>query len=63
MKELSCRELGGNCDFVARGQTSNEVKERMFAHAQKDHPDMFKAMTPERQREMQARMDGLLAAH
>jgi predicted small metal-binding protein len=62
MKELSCREMGGTCDFVARGQTADDVKQRMFAHAQKDHPQMFESMTPEMQKQMQTRMDRLLTA-
>jgi predicted small metal-binding protein len=62
MKQLSCSEMGGQCDFVARGETADQVKERMFAHAAKDHPEMFRSMTPEMQRQMQARMDGLLAS-
>lgn len=62
MKELSCREMGGTCDFVARGQTADDVKQRMLAHARKDHPQMFESMTPEMQKQMQTRMDRLLAA-
>jgi predicted small metal-binding protein len=62
VKQLSCREMGGQCDFVARGDTADQVKERMFAHAAKDHPEMLESMTPELQRQMQARMDSLLAA-
>jgi hypothetical protein len=34
----------------------------MFAHAQKDHPQMFEAMTPDMEKQVQARMDGLLAS-
>jgi predicted small metal-binding protein len=62
VKQLSCTDMGGDCDFVARGQTADEVKQRMFAHARQDHPQMFAAMTPDMQRQMQQRMDGLLAA-
>lgn len=36
-KVLRCREVGMDCDFVARGQTEQEVMAKAAEHAQKDH--------------------------
>ena len=37
MKVLSCRDVGVNCDFQARGRTVDEVIKKTAAHAIKDH--------------------------
>jgi len=36
-KTLSCRDVGVDCDFVARGATEEEVLEKAAEHARKDH--------------------------
>ena len=39
-KTLSCKDLGNNtCDFVARGDSDDDVKRRMIDHATRVHPD------------------------
>lgn len=46
-KILSCREMGKECDFVARGNTVDEVLEKAAEHGRKVHgitelpPDMI----------------------
>ena len=62
MKELGCRELGAQCDFVARGASDDDVKQQMFDHAAQAHPDMLKGMTPEQEQQMRSRMDAMLAS-
>ena len=39
MKTISDRELGIDCDFVAEGDTNDEVIENASAHVQSEHPD------------------------
>lgn len=34
---LECRDLGMDCDFVAKGQDDNEVLRHAAAHAQEAH--------------------------
>jgi len=47
MKKLSCKDLGSaDCNFVATGATNEEVQQKMFAHAAKDHPEKMATMTP-----------------
>lgn len=37
MKTLSCKDVGMDCDYQARGKTANEVLKKAAAHAKKDH--------------------------
>jgi predicted small metal-binding protein len=37
MKTLTCRGVGVDCDFVAQGQTEQEVPEKARQHARQDH--------------------------
>jgi len=37
MKTLSCKDVGMDCDYQARGRTANEVLKKAAAHAKKDH--------------------------
>jgi predicted small metal-binding protein len=41
-KKLSCRDVGVDCDFVARGNSVEEILEKAREHARKDHgfPDI-----------------------
>lgn len=41
-KKLACRDVGVNCDFVARGNTVEEIMQKAREHARKDHgfPDI-----------------------
>ena len=36
-KVLRCREAGVDCDFVARGETEEDVIKQAVEHARKDH--------------------------
>lgn len=36
-KILKCKDLGVDCDFVARGKTEEEVLKKASEHAKKDH--------------------------
>ncbi len=46
MKVVNCREIGVDCDYEARGETTEEVLQRCQEHARSDHgmteipPDM-----------------------
>ena len=60
MKSLSCRDLGGDCDFIVYGQTTEEVMRYMMAHAKRDHADKLEDMSQEEIDVMQQRMIELL---
>ena len=36
-KSLSCKDLGGYCDFVARGETEEDVFKAVAAHGAEAH--------------------------
>lgn len=36
-KVLRCRDVGMNCDFVARGQTEEEILKKAAEHARMTH--------------------------
>jgi predicted small metal-binding protein len=44
-KVLKCRDVGVDCDFVARGQTVEEVLKKAKEHACSDHG--FAGIPPE----------------
>ena len=37
MKSLSCREAGCDCDYIATGQTEEELMEKLREHGMKEH--------------------------
>ena len=36
-KFISCRDVGVDCDFVARGQTEEEILQQCAEHARTEH--------------------------
>jgi predicted small metal-binding protein len=63
MKTLTCKQLGAtDCDHAVTGATTDEVKQKMFMHAQTAHPEKFIAMTPEQMKMAEEMMNNLLSA-
>lgn len=61
MKTLSCRDLGvTDCDFVARGNTPEEVKNNMMNHAKMEHKEMMDKMSNKEKDEMKEKMDSMM---
>jgi predicted small metal-binding protein len=47
MVTTNCQEIAGvDCKVPLSGNTLEELKKNVFAHAQKDHKDMLAKMTP-----------------
>lgn len=62
MLRMSCRDLGStDCDYVAEGGTAEDVTRGLLAHAERNHPAMFAAMTSEHMEAAGRRMDQYLA--
>jgi predicted small metal-binding protein len=36
-KTVGCRDVGADCDFVARGENEDEVMQKVAEHARTDH--------------------------
>ncbi len=47
MMKFACKDVGLDCNFVATGKTTEEVKEKVMAHASVVHAEMMKNMTKE----------------
>ena len=52
MLKFACKDAGVDCDFVATGETVEEVKEKAFAHAGVVHAEILKSMTEEQLAEL-----------
>ena len=50
MKDFHCRDVGGTCDFVARGNSNREILDQVAKHAQNDHKMQ---VTPDLQRKVE----------
>lgn len=61
MKTLSCKDLGMKDEFTATGETDAEVKKKMLEHAKVAHRDMMNNMTQDQMKEMDKKMDSILA--
>lgn len=46
-KSVSCRDLGMDCDFVARGETNEEVMTQIREHGRRVHGMKDADFTPE----------------
>ena len=58
MMSLSCKDMGAtDCDYVAKGETTQDVKNNMMKHAMSDHKDMLDKMSKEERSSMMAKMD------
>ncbi len=47
MLKFECKELGTNCNYVAKGNTLEEVKKDAMQHAQTVHKDLMAKMSPQ----------------
>ncbi|MCZ6647031.1 MAG: DUF1059 domain-containing protein [SAR324 cluster bacterium] len=62
MKSMSCKDLGGmDCDFVASGESAQDVKDKMYSHASETHAEVLKSMSDQDKENINAKMDSLLA--
>jgi predicted small metal-binding protein len=53
MKDFHCKDVGGSCDFVARGNSNNEILDQVKTHAQNEHKMQ---VTPD----LQKKVEGLI---
>ena len=58
MVTTNCRELTGegHCTLPLTGNSAQELQQNVFRHAQEDHADKLKDMTPQDQAKMIARI-------
>ena len=51
MKTLSCKDMGVDCSFVAKGDTDEEVVKKLNDHAMKAHPEVVAEMSKKMSKE------------
>ncbi len=37
MKDFHCRDVGNDCDFVARGRSNDEIMRKASTHVREEH--------------------------
>ena len=52
MLKFACKDTGVECDFVATGETVDEIKEKAFAHAGVVHAEILNSMTDEQKADL-----------
>ncbi|MBI5932563.1 MAG: DUF1059 domain-containing protein [Chloroflexi bacterium] len=52
MLKFACKDTGVDCDFVATGETAEEIKEKAFAHAGVVHAEILNSMTDEQKADL-----------
>jgi predicted small metal-binding protein len=60
MMELSCRSLGIDCDYIAKGETLDELMKDGMEHAKDAHPEKYAEMmkmTKQEKHKMMAEME------
>lgn len=51
--QLKCKDLGfDSCNFVATGNSENEIKRKIFLHASMNHDEEYKSLAEEQKNEM-----------
>ena len=60
MFKYACHDLGANCDFTTTGETREEVKKTIWAHAAVVHKDAMEGLTPEQQVEFEKAVDAAI---
>jgi predicted small metal-binding protein len=46
MLKFACKDVGVDCNFIATGNSVEEVKQAAFAHAEVAHKEILQSMTP-----------------
>jgi predicted small metal-binding protein len=60
MVTTNCQEIAGvNCKVPISGNSLDELKRNVFAHAQKDHKEMLAKMSPEDQAKIPKQIEAI----
>ena len=52
MFSLSCHDIGHDCDFVATADTEEQVRQLLYVHSARAHPETEQTLTPSQAREL-----------
>jgi predicted small metal-binding protein len=60
MLKVSCADLGASCQWEATAETGEELRKKIWEHAQKAHKGMLAGLSEDDRAEMEARIDALI---
>ncbi len=60
MPRLSCRELGGDCDFVVEAGSPAEAKQELLRHVSSAHHARLARMSEDEREALDVRIDRML---
>jgi predicted small metal-binding protein len=60
MKAVTCNDLGGPCDFTAKG-SDDEVKQQLLAHGLQAHPEMMTGLSEADKQMLENKLAQILA--
>jgi predicted small metal-binding protein len=58
--KLACRDLGGDCDYVAEAETIEDVKAQILSHARTAHRTRVEGMSRDEREAFDIRIDRVL---
>ena len=62
MLQFACKNLGIDCDFVATGDTKEDVLQQAMAHGSSIHSAMMKDMTEEQMTQFGKQLEASIKA-
>ena len=57
MPKIRCRELGGDCDYVAEAETRAQLRLELIEHVNNAHRDRVSRMTEDERDALNVRID------
>jgi len=60
MLTVSCADMGAQCRWTATAESGDELKKKIWKHAQSAHKDMLGGMSEMEKVEFEARIDALI---
>lgn len=60
MLKVACADMGAPCRWEATAETSEELKKKIWEHAENVHRDMLATMSEADKAELEARIDALI---
>jgi predicted small metal-binding protein len=60
MKSLSCKDLGIDCDFVARANDTPEVVASTYTHSVQEHTEIHEPMFADKAAALVAQMENAI---
>jgi predicted small metal-binding protein len=60
MLKASCADMGARCRWQATAETADELRKKIWEHAESEHKDMLARMSESQRAHFEARIDHLI---